>query len=41
MGLITADQSQIGFVGVLLLYLGVFAGIVIGASPAPHETLVA
>lgn len=32
LGIITADQSQIGFIGVPLLFLGVFVGAVGGAS---------
>ena len=32
LGLITSDQSQIGFVGVPLLFLGVFVGTAIGAA---------
>jgi len=36
-GLITSDQSQIGFLGVPTLFIGVFAGTMIGA--AEHANL--
>ena len=35
-GLITSDQSQIGFIGVPLLFIGVFVGTLIGAAGTAH-----
>lgn len=36
MDVITSDQSQIGFIGVPLLFLGILFGLLWGASAAGH-----
>lgn len=36
MDVITSDQSQIGFIGVPLLFLGILFGLVWGASTSGH-----
>ena len=33
---ITSDESQVGFIGVPLLFIGVFVGTLIGARDLPH-----
>lgn len=40
MDVITSDQSQIGFIGVPLLFLGVLIGIVVATPDTPHKKMV-
>jgi hypothetical protein len=37
MGVITSDQSQVGFIGVPLLFLGILFGLLWGSSSSGHS----
>lgn len=40
-GVITSDQSQIGYTGIPLLFIGVVVGMLVGASETGHGGAVA